>query len=64
MGPIMMMLMTMTMMTTTMISMLKVLAGHTAGGLITSTTYAGGLKVNTLSHHTAMDSYTFTFQFE
>ena len=51
-------------MMTTMISILKVLAGHTAGGLITSTTYAGGLKVDTLSHHTAMDSYTFTFQLE
>ena len=46
----MMMLM---LMMTMMISMFKVLAGHTAGGVITSTTYAGGLKVNTLSHHSS-----------
>ena len=45
----MMLMLMMTMMT----SILKVLAGHTAGGLITSTTYAGGLKVNTLSYHSS-----------
>ena len=40
---------------------MKVLAGHTAGGVITSTTFAGGLRVTEpfLNHYYHFYSFTY-----